>query len=244
MKRNRLASSPAASSQAAGPRILADGGRRDLLLGGGSLLGSLLVLGGCNGLLSERPPPALFRLSPKSTFPSDLPSVEWQLVLETPSADAGLNTPRIALTRAAHRVEYYARANWTDRAPAMFQTMMIESFENSGRIVSVGRESLGLRADFVLKSELREFQAVYDDGGRPVVRVGLALKLVGMPSRSIVAATDIDRTAPAEADTLQAVVNAFDRAAGDVLKDLVEWVLVEGERAHRQPRSEGAVPAR
>lgn len=206
--------------------------RRALLLGAGGLV----ALGGCNGLLlSDRPPPSLFRLSPKSSFPADLPSVDWQLVLEAPVADAGLNTQRIALTRSPHQIEYYARANWTDRAPAMVQTMMIESFENSGRIVSVGRESLGLRADFVLKSELREFQAVYDGGGPPVVYVGLALKLVEMPRRAIVAATDLGATARAEADTLEAVIRAFDEASGRVLKELVAWVLRSGEQARRNP---------
>lgn len=196
--------------------------------------GCLAALGGCSGfLIGSRPTPSLFRLSPKSTFPVDLPHVTWQLVLETPVADAGLDTARIALTRSAHQIEYYARANWTDRAPAMFQTMMIESFENSGRIVSVGRESLGLRADFVLKSELREFQAFYDDAGPPVVRVGLALKLVAMPRREIVAATSIGTTAQAEADTLEAVIRAFDEASGSVLKELVVWVIGSGERSRR-----------
>lgn len=210
--------------------------RRALLVGAGGLL----ALGGCNGLLlGDRPPPALFRLSPKSTFPDDLPKVDWQLVLETPVADAGLNTARIALTRSSHQIEYYARANWTDRAPAMFQTMMIESFENSDSIVSVGRESLGLRADFVLKSELREFQAVYAGGGPPVVRVGLALKLVEMPRRAIVAASDIDTTAPAEADTLEAVIRAFDEASGRVLKELVTWVIRSGEQARRNAPDTG-----
>lgn len=193
----------------------------------------LAALGGCSRFLIGSQPPSLFRLSPKSTYPAGLPHVNWQLVLETPVADAGVDTARIALTRSPHQIEYYARANWTDRAPAMFQTMMIESFENSGRIVSVGRESLGLRADFVLKSELREFQAVYDDSRPPVVRVGLALKLVAMPRREIVAATNIEATAQAEADTLDAVVRAFDEASGSVLKKLVIWVIESGERSRR-----------
>ncbi len=214
--------------------------RRGFVAAGGllaalPLLAGLPLLGGCSGLLpGSGPAPALYRLSPKSTFPPDLPKVRWQLVLETPVADAGVNSARIALTRSPHQIEYYARANWTDRAPAMFQTMMIESFENSDRIVSVGRESLGLRADFVLKSELREFQAVYDGPGAPVVWVGLALKLVEMPRREIVAATDIKAQVRAEADTLDAVIRAFDRASGDVLKDLVIWVLDEGEAAYQR----------
>ena len=64
------------------------------------------------------------------------------------------------------QIEYYARSGWADRAPLMVQTLMIESFENSKKIVSVGRESIGLRADFILKTELRELQAVYYNGAK------------------------------------------------------------------------------
>ena len=66
------------------------------------------------------------------------------------------------------QIEYYARAQWSDRAPQMVQTLMIESFENSQRIIAVGRDVVGLRADFILKSELREFQAEYFNGARRV----------------------------------------------------------------------------
>ena len=115
----------------------------------------------CAGVLpGTGPPPLLFRLTPKNTFPDGLPTVDWQLVIEPPLAPAGLDTTRIALHRAAIELEYYARANWTDLAPAMIQTLVVESFENSGKIVAVGRESLGLRADFVLKMELRDRKSV------------------------------------------------------------------------------------
>ena len=83
--------------------------------------------------------------------------MNWQLIVEEPLAPTGLNTTRILLHRSAIELEYYARANWTDRAPAMVHTLIVESFENSSKIVAVGCESLGLRADYVLKLELREF---------------------------------------------------------------------------------------
>ena len=89
------------------------------------------------------PPPILYRLTPKSTFREDLPTVSWQLVLELPLANAGLSTTRIALYRDPTNLEYYARASWTDRAPGMVLTLMIESFENSGKIVAVGRGARG-----------------------------------------------------------------------------------------------------
>ena len=208
--------------------------RRQLLRGLAGL-SSLGLLGACSGLVpGQSPPPTLFRLTPKSTFREDLPTVDWQLVLDTPVADAALNTTRIALMSSPMQVEYYARSSWTDRAPLMIQTLMIESFENSNRIVSVGREGGGLRADFILKSELRELQAEYYEGGNPVAHVTINAKLVAMPSRDIVASQSFKRKIEAEADRLNDVVNAFDEALGKVLKNLVEWTISAGVVSYRR----------
>lgn len=187
----------------------------------------------------QGPPPILYRLTPKSTFSPEVPVVTWQLILEQPLANAGLNTTRIALWPNPTNLEYYARASWTDRAPDMIQTLMIESFENSDKIVSVGRESVGLRADFVLKSELREFQADYRDGV-PHGHVGINAKLVKMPERVIVGSEKFDSVVKAEADRLTDIIEAFDTALGKVLKRLVEWTLITGEQVHAQRRRRGS----
>jgi cholesterol transport system auxiliary component len=179
----------------------------------------------------QGPPPALYRLTPKSTFSEDLPQVRWQLILEVPVADAGLSTTRVALQRARIQLEYYARSSWTDRAPLMIQTLMIESFENSGRIVAVGREAVGLPADFILKTELREFQAEYFQSATPNVRVGINAKLVQMPRRSIIASESFEAVAEAKADNMTDIIAAFDEALGKVLKHLVEWTLQTGQQA-------------
>ncbi len=183
----------------------------------------------------QGPPPALYRLTPKSTFSEDLPHVAWQLVLEVPVADAGLSTTRVALQRSPTQMEYYARTSWTDRAPLMIQTLMIESFENSGRIVAVGRVSVGLRADFILKSELREFQAEYYRTETPSVRVAINTKLVQMPRRIIIGSRSFDSVAGAAGDTMTEIIAAFDQALGKVLKHLVEWTLLTGETAIAGP---------
>ena len=126
------------------------------------------ALAACEAVVPGRGPlPDLYRLTPKSTFATDLPLVEWQLLLKQPLTNASIDTTRIGLQRSATSVEFYARASWSDRAPQMIQTLMIESFENSERIVSVGRDSVALRADYILKSDLREFQAEYMGGQTP-----------------------------------------------------------------------------
>ena len=68
---------------------------------------------------------------------------------------------------------------WTDNAPLMVQTLMIESFESSRAITAVGREGVGLRPDYVLKTDLREFEAIYEEGSpNPVIWVRINAKVV------------------------------------------------------------------
>ncbi len=203
--------------------------RRTFLKGAGAVsAGALLTACGLE-LPGQGPPPRLFRLSPKSTFAADLPKVDWQLIIEEPLAPTGLNTTRLPLHRRAIELEYYARANWTDRAPAMVHTLIVESFENSAKIVAVGRESLGLRADYVLKLELREFQSEYLGDGPPEAHAQINAKLVKMPQRAIVGSERFTSKVKASADEMDAIVAAFDDALGDVLKDLVGWTLRTGE---------------
>jgi cholesterol transport system auxiliary component len=193
------------------------------------------ALAACEGVVPGRGPlPDLYRLTPKSTFAADLPTVEWQLLLEPPLTNASIDTTRIGLQRSSTSVEYYARASWSDRAPQMIQTLMIESFENSGRIVAVGRDSVALRADYILKSDLREFQAEYMGGANPRVHVTMIARLVKMPRRAIIGSKKFEAVVEAEADTMEAIIATFDDALGKVLKRLVEWTLIIGQEAWEQ----------
>ena len=195
------------------------------------------ILPGCElPVPGQGPPPILYRLTPKSTFDQELPKVVWQLELEVPFANAGLATTRIALLPNRTELEYYARASWTDRAPNMVQSLMVESFENSGRIVGVGRESVPLRADYLLMTDLREFQAEYFHGGLPKIHVSINAKLVRARDRTIIGSKNFSAKVDAEADRLDAIIGAFDEAAGKVFKRLVEWTLVTGETDFQRMR--------
>ncbi len=193
------------------------------------------ALAGCADLIpGQGSPPTLYRLTPKSTFPGNLPTVDWQLVLGQPDADAALDTTRIALLREATRIEYFAKSGWTDRAPSMVQTLMLESFENSKRIVAVGRRAIGLRADFELRTELREFQAEYT-AGSITANVAINAKLVRAAERSIVGQKNFLIKAPAAIDDLDVIVQAFDDALGSVLKQIVVWTLETGAANYIPP---------
>lgn len=191
-------------------------------------------------------PPRIYVLTPKSTFPENLPSVDWQLLVEAPAAPAGISSTRIALRRTPVELNYFARAAWTDGAPKMIQRLLIESFENSGKIVSVGRQVIGLRADFILKTDLREFQAEYmeEDGTRipetepPNIRARLNAKLIAMPARRIVASKTWEYNLPAEGSDMADIVTGFDFVLGKIQKRLVAWTLRTGEEVMANQRAE------
>ena len=192
--------------------------RRHFMLAGGA------ALGGCGVIPKVNDPVPLYTLSPVAQFEQSLPKVEWQLVVGTPVASADLNSTRIALTRAPGVVEYFAKGAWADYAPILLQDKLIESFEASNAILSVGRDAVGLRPDYVLQSDLRDFQAEYS-GETPTAHLRLAAKLVRMPDRRIVANILTEQKVAAAANSLPQIVDAFDRAASQAFEEVVVKVL-------------------
>jgi cholesterol transport system auxiliary component len=188
------------------------------------LLGAGATLGGCGVIPKVNNPVPLYTLSAVTQFVRSLPKVDWQLVVGTPVASADLDTTRIALTRSPGVVEYFAKGAWADNAPILLQDKLIESFEASGAIVAVGRDAVGLRPDYVLQSELRDFQAEFS-GEAPTAHLRLAGKLVRMPDRRIVANIAIEQKVAAAGNSLPEIVDAFDRAAGEAFQEVVVRVL-------------------
>jgi cholesterol transport system auxiliary component len=188
-------------------------------------LAAALLLGGCELIKAAEEPTDLYTITPKSTFDDDMPAVFWQLAVEVPGAAANVNTSRIAIAQSPTSSDYYAKTAWTDRAPLMVQTRIVDSFENSHKIVAVARESIGLRPNYVLQSDLRNFEAMYFYGGTPIAHVRIVAKLVRMPDRQIVAVGTFERCVRARQDKVPKVVEAFDQALGSVMKRLVSWTL-------------------
>jgi cholesterol transport system auxiliary component len=186
----------------------------------------VLALAGCSGLLGGGAPAHLYRLTPKSTYPPSLPHRSVQLLVDVPLAPAGLDTSRIALSRSPVSIDYFADSEWTDRAPLLVQTAILQSFENSKAITAIDRESVGLRADFILKTEIRHFEAVYDSSsGPPEIWVAINVRLVNPTSRDVAAQSSFERRQRASANDVPTIVSAFDEAIGDVMKNIVVWTV-------------------
>jgi cholesterol transport system auxiliary component len=186
---------------------------------------AVLAFAGCSQLFVSPPPKYIFRLTPVGTFPPDLPHVPAQLLVDAPTTPAALDRRRIALTRSALLLDYFADAEWADAVSELVQTVLANSFENS-RAITVINGSMGLRADFVLGTEIRHFEAQYGaGGGPPEVWVSIEAKLVAMPEREVVAQALFERHVPASADDLPSIAAAFDAVLGAVATQTVVWTV-------------------
>ena len=198
--------------------------RRTLLL---ALPGALAA---CSAPLGGGSAPQLYTLSPQRDFSAALPRTTAQLLIEAPSAPGGLDTERIALMKTAISLDYFAGAAWTDRVPLMVQNLLLESFENTGKISAIDRESLALRADYVLEADIRDFTAIYVGSEAPTVRVRIGLKLVRLPAKEIVAMRTVSSDAPAQQNSVPAVVGALNTALHQVIGEAVAWTLASMAR--------------
>lgn len=188
----------------------------------------LLMLAGCStiSISGEKGPTNLYNLTPKSTFAHDLPHVDWKLVIAEPIAAGGLDSKRIALRPKPTELKYFADASWTERAPQMIQTLLIESFINSDHIAVVGRDAVNLRPDYILNGELREFQAEYfHDADEPIIRVRLDVMLIDQSRKEIGASKSFEAAITSTGTDMASIIVAFDMALGKILRRIVEWTL-------------------
>lgn len=170
--------------------------------------------------------------SPQARITADpaWPSVTWPLVVAKPTASDALDSPRIAVRPQADRLQVYAGASWSDTAPDLLQTALVQGFEDSGKIVAVGRQASGLRGDFALLIDMRQFEAVYTDPkAPPSATIALQVKLLGYPGGRVLAARTFRHEVPAADAKVPAVTAAFDEALSQTVTDIIGWTLTTGQ---------------
>ncbi|WP_227268460.1 ABC-type transport auxiliary lipoprotein family protein [Roseobacter weihaiensis] len=195
------------------------------------VLGSVSGCAGLSTLTSVTAPTDLYTLTPKSTFDPALPRLRQQIVVQEPTATAAVSNDRIAVQPSPLQVEYLSGARWVDLAPVIIQALLIESYENSGKVDAVGRSAVSLRADYLIVTDLREFQArvppAVAENDRLQVQVRLNFKLVNADVDRIIASRSFEEIVDTQSDDAGDIALAFDQALGSVMRDAVEWSIRE-----------------
>jgi cholesterol transport system auxiliary component len=190
-----------------------------------------LLLAGCGGgLISPSQAPLQIYVLNPAVRRLDGPQITWQLAVGHPEVAESLQTERIALQRG-NTFDYFANAEWSDPTSRLLQTLLVEAFETSGRISGVAAESAGVRADYSLETEIRNFEAHYqDENGAPDVVVAVVAKLLNQKG-DVLGTLDSRHDAKATQNTVSSVVSAFERASGDMVEEIAGWALELPARA-------------
>jgi len=203
--------------------------RRAWLLGAASVV----VLSACSNIIGPPDAPPLYVLDPTDSPPAAGAPVNWQLAVVLPEASDSLDSNRIVLLQPTGQLDFYANSSWQDRLPFLVQSSLIEAFEMSGRTRGVGRETEGIRTDYLLLTDIREFQAHYAVADTPPkVEVRIAAKLVSARTRMIVRTIDAHSEIQTTQNSVPGVVAAMNQALANVQAQIVEWAMAAPAPPH------------
>ncbi|HEV2530899.1 ABC-type transport auxiliary lipoprotein family protein [Phenylobacterium sp.] len=193
-----------------------------LRLAGAGLLA--LSLAGCISLLPKTKPAQLYRFGVPAAAAKAAPGAAAIGVFSGGGEFQQESVGDRILTVTGDRAAYVAEARWAAPAEVMFNQAVANAFETSDGHVRLVPRGAPAPTDYVLRLDVRNFEARYDsDGGVPTVVVRAHATLTRDRSRSLVAEQVFESRVRAGDNRVTAIVAAFDHAVGDVLGQLVAW---------------------
>lgn len=192
---------------------------------------ALTLLSACS-ILPSADPSDVYRL-PSAQTASTGAAVTWSLRLTKPLTSEFLDSPRIAVVPQGDLISSYANARWSDPAPVLLRNRLLDGFQGDGRVTLLSTDDSNLQADFELGGQLQAFQSEYR--GRAVeVVIGLDARLVRSSDQRIIASRRFEVRQPLSASNVPAVVTGFGQAADTLNKQVVDWVVAQGNAAPKR----------
>ena len=188
-----------------------------------------LCAAGCVSVLPEAAPAKpRFHIAAADADGLSGDPLSFSLVIDEPRATRVYDTVRIAVASAPGRIEYLGGAEWADRAPRLFQTAIIQTFEDAGRILAVGDRAAIPVADLVLQTDIRRLELTVA-GGR-AADIAVYARLTDGKG-TVFAAQKFEARVPAASTAPDDVYAAFDAAFDRVIEGVVGWAYDAGETA-------------
>lgn len=163
--------------------------------------------------------PGIYMLTPLSK-PTCTSAKAPQLVIPEPAAAMAFNSDRVVVIGDPPENAPFEKAQFTDNIPAVVQSKLIESFENSDCFAAVTRPLDNLEQSDQLQTEIRRFAITMTP--EPQATVALTVKLVAANGK-ILGSRVFEETAPLAATDAPSAVAALDASFGKILTAVVPW---------------------
>jgi len=186
-----------------------------------ALLLTIALLSGCASLLPKGPPAAkLYTLNPAPIAQSNTPRLPVNLQILMPQASPGLESERVAVRKDDNQIDYYAGIRWASNLNTLVQSLVVESFDNSHALKSVGNDLIAMNPTHNLLIEIRDFQ-VEDNK----THVRLVVKLMKTDTQQVIMTRSYDEKAAIENNDVAHIMKSFDKAyqqaAGTMVTDII-----------------------
>ncbi|MFO2465325.1 ABC-type transport auxiliary lipoprotein family protein [Pseudomonas sp. 15FMM2] len=186
---------------------------------------ALALLSACS-ILPKADPSDVYRLPSAQTSGQGSP-VAWSLRLAKPQSSEFLDSPRIAVVPQGDLISSYAHSRWSDPAPVLLRNRLLDGFQRDGRVALLSTDDTSLQADFELGGQLQAFQSEYLASAVEVV-IRLDARLVRGSDQRIIAAKRFEVHQPVSDTQVPAVVAGFGLAGDALNKQVVDWVVQQG----------------
>lgn len=193
-----------------------------------------VLLTACISVLPKSDPAQLYSFSgsaPAAVVKAATPAKSFDVLKGIGSFDRASAGDRI-LTTDGQKVAYIAKARWVAPAAILFDQALSSAFDDSGgaaRLISRGQVG---RAAYVLRLDVRDFEARYENGpnAAPVVLIRVHASLTG-DDRAVVGDKMFEVRTPAADNRIGAIAQAFDKSVSQVMGELVAWTNAAGAPA-------------
>ena len=191
---------------------------------------ALVLLGACS-ILPKSNPSDVYRLATAQATTQGTP-VSWSLRVTKPQTSEFLDSPRIAVVPHGNLISSYASSRWSDPTPVLLRNRFIDGFQRDGRVTLLSTDETNLQADYELGGQLQAFQSEYRGTAVEVV-IRLDARLVRGSDQRIIASRRFEVRQPVSDTKVPAVVEGFGQAGDQLNKQVVDWVVAQGNTASK-----------
>ena len=189
---------------------------------------ALALVSACS-ILPKPDPSDVYRLASAQPTIQGTP-VNWSLRVTKPQTSEFLDSPRIAVVPDGNLISNYANSRWSDPAPVLLRNRLLDGFQRDGRVTLLSTDETNLQADYELGGQLQAFQSEYRGTAVEVV-IRLDARLVRGRDQRIIASRRFEVRQPVSDTQVPAVVAAFGQAGDQLNKQVVDWVVSQGNTA-------------
>jgi cholesterol transport system auxiliary component len=187
-----------------------------------------LVVSGCVMTRPTEGPLHTYLLSPDMEARGAEPSeskheAHGVLLLSTPQAEPGFDTPRMAYLTRPHEISYYATNQWAETPARMIGTLLVQHLEKTGLWEVVVPIPSSVRGNYRLDTQGLVLRQEFSQQPSQV-RLSFRLQLVGLHDQVVLGTRRFEVVEHAPTDDAYGGVLAANRALATLLNQVTIWM--------------------